>query len=66
MDKVYNTNGGYTSEAVSIANEVRNKMGDLIRAELEAGTPIEALEYIIYSEIHTEILKQSIGLRLGK
>lgn len=66
MDKVYDEIGGYTSEAVAITNKVRKKMTELIRSELEAGTSIEALDYVICSEIHTEILKQSLALRLGK
>ena len=66
MKTVYDKIGGYTEEAVNIANEVRRKLESLIREELEKGTPIEALEYVLCGQIHTEILKQSLALRLGK
>lgn len=66
MDRVYDKNGGYTPEAVDIDNQVRNEMKSLIRYELEKGTPIEALEHVICNSVRKEILKQSLGIRLGK
>lgn len=66
MDRVYNEFGGYTQEADDIDNQVRNEMKSLIRYELEKGTPIEALEYVICNSIRKEILIQSLKLRLGK
>ena len=66
MDKVYEDNGGFTEEASVLADKIRNSLRELIREELEIGTPIEVLEYVIYSTIHTEILVQKLHIRLGK
>lgn len=66
MDKVYEDNGGFTEEASALADKVRNNLKELIRYELEMDTPIEVLEYIILSTIHTEILSQKLRIKLGK
>ena len=66
MDRVYDKGGGYTEEAIKIDREVREAMNSLICRELEVGTPIEVLEYAICSAIRTEILKESIRLRVDK
>ena len=66
MNRVYDEIGGYTQEAVALDKEVKNSMKLLIGNELESGTPIEVLEYVMCNAIHSEILKQSIGLRIGK
>ena len=64
MDRVYDEIGGYTQEAVALDKEVKDSMKLLIGSELETGTPIEVLEHIMCNAIRTEILYQSIGLRI--
>lgn len=66
MDRVYKKDGGYTSEANAIEKEVVNSLRELIRGELEVGTSIEALEYVLTNGIRKEILTQSLYIRLGK
>lgn len=66
MERVYDENDGYTSDAVLIDRTVRDDLRVLIRGELEAGTPIEALQCVLYNAIQTEILAQSISLKLRK
>lgn len=66
MNKVYDEIGGYTPEAVALDKEVRDSMKLLIGSELESGTPIEVLEHVICNAIRTEILKQSIVLKIGR
>ena len=55
-----------TEEASALADKVRNALKGLVREELETGTPIEVLEYVILSTVHTEILAQKLRIRLGK
>ena len=66
MDKVYGENGSFTEEASKLADKVRNSLRGLIREELDNSTPIEVLEYVIASTVHTEILAQKLHIRLGK
>ena len=66
MNRVYDEVGGYTQEAVALDKEIKDSMKLLIGKELESGTPIEVLEYVICNAIRTEILRQSIGLRIGR
>ena len=66
MNKVYEENGSFTEEASELADKVRNLLRNLIREELDTGTPIEVLEYVITSTVHTEILTQKLRIRLGK
>ena len=66
MERVYDENGGYTPEAVAIDNAVIKQMRELIRGELEAGTPIECLEHVVCNSVRKEILHQHLRLKLGK
>lgn len=66
MDRVYKEDGEYTNEANAIEKEVVNSLRELIRGELEVGTSIEALEYVLTNGIRKEILTQSLYIRLGK
>lgn len=64
MLNVYEKDGGYTPEANHINNQVRQLLKPLIQRELDCGTPIEALEHVIYHAVNTEILKQSVEIRI--
>lgn len=66
MDKVYDDIGGYTRGAVILDKKVKDTMKTIINEELSEGTPIEVLEHVICNAVRTEILKQSIELRINK
>ena len=66
MDRVYKEDGGYTNEANAIEKEVIKSLREVIRGELESGTSIEVLEYVLTNGIRKEILTQSLYIRLGK
>lgn len=66
MDRVYKEDGGYTNEANVIEKKVIKSLRELIRNELEAGTSIEGLEYVLTNGIRKEILTQTLYIRLGK
>ena len=66
MDRVYKEDGGYTNEANAIEKRVIKSLRELIRNELEAGTSIEGLEYVLTNGIRKEILTQTLYIRLGK
>lgn len=66
MKQAYDENGVYTQEAEFLDKEVKDNLKLLIGSELESGTPIEVLEYVMCNAIRKEILRQSIGLRIGR
>ena len=66
MDKVYDDIGGHTRGAVILDKKVKDTMKTIVKEELSEGTPIEVLEHVIFNAIRTEILKQSLELRINK
>lgn len=66
MKNVYYETGGYTEEASELDRKIRFKLKDIIREELDNGSSCEAIEYVIFHAVTTELLAQKILKQTGR
>lgn len=68
MKTVYNQpdNNGYTEKAYTLEREVRTRLKDIIRRELDNGYPIESIEYVIFHAVTAELFRQKAFKKIGR